>query len=264
MTPHAALTIGPTPRPLREAWSLLTIWILIQGYRIVTGRSREPLMGMVVSSLRAILIVGLATSMAAAGSELYWRLTDGLSMSVAELVTGSDDSPYEKIDQNLALMQVSMMAIDGLETGEDAGVKEDKDRAMLFTGVGVAGPAVVAAAMLLLNKIAMDETKLVWRARRYARDRMAEIDKKAAYPLKRSVREARNAALWSWWFVGLIAGIPFLVWVAKSVPQMALASLLTMYLVMLVAEVTFKDTYPRLVEAIAESQNAPRVRTLQA
>lgn len=123
---------------------------------------------------------------------------------------------------------------------------------------------VAGAAALLKAKVAMDETRLVWRARRYAKDRITEIDKKAADPLKRSVREARNTALWSWCFVGLIAGIPFLVWIAKSVPQMPLAPFLTLYLIMLLAEVTFKATYRRLVEAMAESQNAPRVRVFQA
>lgn len=46
------------------ALTALTLWILIQGYRIVTGQSREAAMGLVVTALRAALIIGLATSMA--------------------------------------------------------------------------------------------------------------------------------------------------------------------------------------------------------
>ncbi|SOO17786.1 TrbL/VirB6 plasmid conjugal transfer protein (fragment) [Xanthomonas citri pv. fuscans] len=46
------------------ALTVLTLWILIQGYRIVTGQSREAAMGLVVTALRAALIIGLATSMA--------------------------------------------------------------------------------------------------------------------------------------------------------------------------------------------------------
>lgn len=46
------------------ALTVLTLWILIQAYRIVTGQSREAAMGLVVTALRAALIIGLATSMA--------------------------------------------------------------------------------------------------------------------------------------------------------------------------------------------------------
>ncbi|MCF5974815.1 hypothetical protein L2215_24020, partial [Xanthomonas perforans] len=35
------------------ALTLLTLWILIQGYRIVTGQSREAAVGLVVTALRA-------------------------------------------------------------------------------------------------------------------------------------------------------------------------------------------------------------------
>ncbi|NMI54036.1 hypothetical protein E1J25_20905, partial [Xanthomonas hortorum pv. taraxaci] len=42
------------------ALTLLTLWILIQGYRIVTGQSREAAMGLVVTALRAALIIGLS------------------------------------------------------------------------------------------------------------------------------------------------------------------------------------------------------------
>ncbi|MEA5251491.1 type IV secretion system protein, partial [Xanthomonas fragariae] len=54
------------------ALTLLTLWILIQGYRIVTGQSREAAMGLVVTALRAALIIGVATSMAKGSPQLYW------------------------------------------------------------------------------------------------------------------------------------------------------------------------------------------------
>ena len=39
------------------ALSLLTLWIMLQGYRIVTGQSRDSMMALVTHSLRAALIV---------------------------------------------------------------------------------------------------------------------------------------------------------------------------------------------------------------
>ncbi|MGW8276915.1 type IV secretion system protein [Xanthomonas axonopodis] len=137
------------------ALTVLTLWILIQGYRIVTRQSREAAMGLVVTALRAALIIGLATSMAQGSSRLYWALTDGVSHAITKTVTGDSDSPYEAIDKNLMLMQVAMSGLDQINTGGDAESKDEKDRARWFTGLGMAGPGVVAGSMLLLNKLAM-------------------------------------------------------------------------------------------------------------
>lgn len=133
---------------------LMVIWIFYQGFRIVTGQSRDSLMGLVVSSLRAVLIVGVATSMAAGGSQMYWALTDGLGSLIVATVSDESD-PYASIDKNLAIMTASMATIDALQDEQEETVKDDKSRAMWFTGIGIAGPAVIASSLLLLNKLAM-------------------------------------------------------------------------------------------------------------
>ncbi|MCH2149650.1 MAG: type IV secretion system protein, partial [Phycisphaerales bacterium] len=67
---------------------LLTLWITIQGYRIVTGQSRESMMALVVSSLRATFIVGIALGVAVSWGPIYQTLTDGLMSTVNETMTG--------------------------------------------------------------------------------------------------------------------------------------------------------------------------------
>ncbi|MBB4125303.1 type IV secretion system protein VirB6 [Xanthomonas translucens] len=137
------------------ALTVLTLWILLQGYRIATGQARDSAMAMVVTALRATLIIALATSMATGSSKLYWTLTDGLSKEITQVVTGDDDSPYDKIDQNLLLMQTALASIDALQAAGNKEQEDDKTRARWFMGLGIAGPGVVAGSMLLLNKIAM-------------------------------------------------------------------------------------------------------------
>ncbi|MFA4385401.1 type IV secretion system protein, partial [Xanthomonas perforans] len=88
-------------------------------------------------------------------SRLYWTWTDGVSHAITKTVTGDSDSPYEAIDKNLMLMQVAMSGLDQINTGGDAESKDEKDRARCFTGIGMAGPGIVAGSMLLLNKLAM-------------------------------------------------------------------------------------------------------------
>ncbi|MBF9173073.1 type IV secretion system protein, partial [Xanthomonas campestris pv. campestris] len=135
--------------------TVLTLWVMFQGYRIVTGQSREAAMGLVVTALRAALIIGLATSMAEGSSKLYWTLTDGVSQSITQVVTGDSESPYDAIDKNLGLMQIAMMSIDQIQTAGNQQRDDEKTRARWFTGVGMAGPGVVGGSLLLLNKIGM-------------------------------------------------------------------------------------------------------------
>jgi type IV secretion system protein VirB6 len=137
------------------AVSLLTIWIVIQGYRIVTGQSRESMMVLVTNSLRATLIVGIALGAAKLSGSTFHALTDGLSNTVTSTVSGTDDDVYERVDRCLAYMQLALSSIDVIDVGDDEILNEKKDRALWFAGMGTGGPAVMAGTMLLLNKIAM-------------------------------------------------------------------------------------------------------------
>lgn len=138
------------------ALSLLTLWILVQGYRIATGLSREPMMALVGDALKAVLVIGIATGAAAGSDSTYRLLTDGLGDVVSRVVTGDDDGgPYEDIDRVLAIMQVAITMIDSVDHGGDVLTEERKVRAMWFAGTGLGGPAMIAAGMLLLNKVAI-------------------------------------------------------------------------------------------------------------
>jgi type IV secretion system protein VirB6 len=136
--------------------SLMTLWILVQGYRIATGQSREPMMALVASTLRAVLVIGIATGAAGGSGSIYHALTNGLTDVVQEVMTGDDDGgTYEDIDRTLAILQVALEVIDSVDVGDDLVTAEKKDRALWFAGVGLGGPAVMAATMLLLNKVAI-------------------------------------------------------------------------------------------------------------
>ena len=134
---------------------LLTLWILWQGFQIMTGRSRDSLMVLVVGSLRSVLIVSAATAMSFGSSDLYRTFTDGMPREITYVVTGSEDAPADLIDKSLDKMQFALVGIDALAAMDQQGLKEDKDRALWMTGIGVAGPSVVGGALLLLYKIAL-------------------------------------------------------------------------------------------------------------
>lgn len=138
------------------ALTVVTWWIIYQGYRIVTGQSREPMMALVANSLRAVLIVGIAIGAAAGAGSIYQSTTDGLNTVVRKVVTGDEgEGSYADIDKTLAIMQLALEVIDSVDTGDSVLTDDKKDRALWLTGVGLGGPAIMAATALLLNKIAM-------------------------------------------------------------------------------------------------------------
>jgi type IV secretion system protein VirB6 len=130
---------------------LVTLWILIQGFRMVTGQSREPIMQVVSNMAKIALIVAAATTMSIAGSNLHTFFTTDLSSSINTLFTGSDQTAAELIDQNLAYTQIAMSAIDAVQLvqGDEEG-RDAKARALMFAGFGSASPPMAAGAMLLL------------------------------------------------------------------------------------------------------------------
>lgn len=137
------------------ALTMMTLWIMIQGYRIVIGQARDSMAALVTNSLRATLIVSVATSFAVGGTPLNTLLTDDLNREITRVVTGHDENAYESIDRSLGYMQLAMSSIDALDVGGSEMVDEAKTRSLWFTGIGIAGPAITGGALLLLNKIAM-------------------------------------------------------------------------------------------------------------
>lgn len=138
------------------AVTLCVFWISIQGFLIVTGRSRESMMGLVVGSLRIVLVLIAATTMSFAGTDLTKFLADGLPRSVNTIVSGSEKKPEDSIDDNLKKMGLIFALIDTIGLGsDDSQNQESQTRAITLVGIGIAGPSVVGGAMLLLYKIAL-------------------------------------------------------------------------------------------------------------
>jgi hypothetical protein len=82
------------------ALTLVTLWILIQGFRIATGRSRESLMEVVINMGRIVVVVAAATTMAIAGSDIHTFLTKDLDKEVHGLFTGNDnETTADSIDK---------------------------------------------------------------------------------------------------------------------------------------------------------------------
>lgn len=133
----------------------LTVWILFQGFRIVTGQSRDSLTIFAGQAVKNAFILSAAMSMAVFGTDINGFLSEGLVREIHQVVTGSGTDPYSKIDESLGYMQLALSSIDALDVGGDALVNDAKTRAQWFSGIGIAGPAIIGGAMLLLYRLAM-------------------------------------------------------------------------------------------------------------
>lgn len=138
------------------ALSLITIWIFLKGLRIMSGKSQDSMMDLVTSSARVAIIFAVATGVAAGGTPMVKAMTDGMTKAIYTAVTGrKNEDPYKAIDESLGYMQLAMLSIDALDANGDEAIDAAKTRAQMFTGVGIAGPALVGGSLLLLNRIAM-------------------------------------------------------------------------------------------------------------
>ena len=135
---------------------LVTLWIMIQGYRMITGQSRDSMMALVMSMTRVAIIVTAATTMSVFGSNLLNFFTTELTTDVNQMFTGDNTTAAQTIDDNLAWSQLALAAIDTVKVAPgDTETIAQKNHALLIAGFGTASPPMAAAAMLLLYKFAL-------------------------------------------------------------------------------------------------------------
>ncbi|MBV6897405.1 type IV secretion system protein [Xanthomonas euvesicatoria] len=138
------------------ALTITTLWVLILGYRIATGQSRESAMSTMIKAGKVALIISFASALGANGAMLHQSMTQNLDKEIHRLFTGDEGTAADAIDENLAYTQVAMATLDAVRVDPaQPEVLEKKGRAMLMAGFGTASPPMAAGAMLLLFKFTM-------------------------------------------------------------------------------------------------------------
>ena len=131
--------------------SCVTTWMLYQGYRILSG-AREPMMGVILQGAKVAVIFSIATTMAVNNIELNSFFTQKMDKAIHGWITGKEgQSTASSIDKSLAVLQLAMTAIDGVQLLEpDPELIEEKRSAKQWAFIGSAAPAIAAGCMLLL------------------------------------------------------------------------------------------------------------------
>jgi type IV secretion system protein VirB6 len=135
---------------------MVTVWIMIVGYRLITGTLREPLMAVVTNMARIVIIVTVATSMSIFGSNLHDLATNEIPTDLNQMFTGDSSTIQSSINANLAQTVAAMAAIDAVQAPPgDVQTVSDKARAADFAIFGTASPPMAVGAMLLLYNFAI-------------------------------------------------------------------------------------------------------------
>lgn len=132
---------------------LVTLWLLIEGLRILNGRSLRSMTEFTGDMLRAAAITAVATGAALGGGTLYDWVNHDLGQMVHRVITGQAGDVFEGIDRMLGYMQMAFGFIDGIQAGDNHALLNAKERNLGFVAVGMGGPAVVAGALLLMYKL---------------------------------------------------------------------------------------------------------------
>ncbi len=133
----------------------MTLWLIMQGYRIMTGRSQASLAAVMSEAGWKALIVTAASAMSIFGDSLSGLLIVDLQGVISTLITGDHTLPAKQIDAALWQMQVALASIDAITVINDPVLSAEKQQAKFLIGFGTGGPAITAGAMLLLYQIAM-------------------------------------------------------------------------------------------------------------
>ena len=135
----------------------LTIWFMVQGYRIATGQSRESLHVFIVRAITVTAIVAVAQGLAIFGQDLASLVLD-LRNSIALAITGGEyEDPSKMVGKVLTGMLTLQVAMDLAPVlGPSSGNTLNMANTLSFiTGAGQALPALIAGGLMLLNEIAM-------------------------------------------------------------------------------------------------------------
>ncbi|CTP91223.1 TrbL/VirB6 family protein [Xanthomonas graminis] len=139
------------------AMTAVTLWVMLAGYRIATGQSRESAMATMVKATKIVVILGIASVVGANGAMLHKTMTENLDQEIHGLFTGdAGTSAADAIDENLAYTQLALAAVDVVRVSPtDPESLDKKNKALFMAGFGAASPAMAAGAMLLLFKFTM-------------------------------------------------------------------------------------------------------------
>lgn len=147
----AAARLGQALGMLSTA--VVTGWVLYQGFMVLSGANRQPMVGLLYKTGKLVFILSLVSLVAAHSPVIADTVLD-FQRLVTVAVVGEDTNVYRMIDLNLGLAQVINQVINNLDVGREVGNTGNS----LTTGAGLlgqSGPAMITTVLALLAEVAI-------------------------------------------------------------------------------------------------------------
>jgi type IV secretion system protein VirB6 len=132
---------------------IITIWVAYQGFTIIGGTNKEPILPLVYKSAKIVLVMALVTLISGQSPAIANAVLDFQALITAAIV-GEGNDVYQIIDINLALAQVFHALIDGLVGGQQAGAS-GKELTTMAGLVGQSGPAMLVSVLAIMAEISI-------------------------------------------------------------------------------------------------------------
>jgi hypothetical protein len=131
--------------------TIMTVWVAYQGFMIISGANRQPLLALVLKTAKMVFILSLVALIAKKSPEVANAVL-GFQALITAAIVGEGTDIYRTIDLNLALSVVFNAVVDGLVGGQQAGA-EGKSMTTMAGVIGQSGPAMVVSAYALAAEI---------------------------------------------------------------------------------------------------------------
>ena len=136
--------------------SMVTVWLMFEGYRILNGQSREPLNMFLWRGAKMVVIITVASWVMNNPTGLRDWISEHIKNPIASVIVGGEyASPEAMVDSSLLLMHLIMGAFGSLQAATSNDNGSAFSNFIMASGVAQGAPAVVAGALLLLNEIAL-------------------------------------------------------------------------------------------------------------
>jgi type IV secretion system protein VirB6 len=130
---------------------IMTIWVSYQGFQIITGANRNPIVPLFIQTGKMVLIMSLVSLVAANSPVIVDSVTDFKNLISQAVANGADITTL--VDLNLGITSLLNSITESMKALENG-----KDPNTITTTVGLigqSGPAMLVAVLLMLTELSV-------------------------------------------------------------------------------------------------------------
>ncbi|KLT73698.1 hypothetical protein PL75_01770 [Neisseria arctica] len=135
---------------------MVSVWVMLEGYRILNGQTREPLTAVFWKVGKVVVITTIAGWIMGNTGEIREWFNDNIKDAITTVIVGNEyGSPESMVDATLLIMQLVMATFGQIHATVNPEQGNSMANFISMSGISQGAPAVVAGSLLLLNQVAI-------------------------------------------------------------------------------------------------------------